>query len=393
MKNLIPHFIQEQFQQGNREGQFDALTMFVDVSGFTAMTQALMTHGHDGAEILAHILNTVFDRMVNAVYARGGFIASFAGDAFTAIFPLTPRMLPTETSGLHVAACAETIQAIFRRHGLQTTPYGQFTLQVKVGLSRGAVQWGIVGKRQHAYFFRGEGVDACAASEHHAEKGDIIFDEQIDLLIAPETRTAEPVSDGYFRLRKLAPSALRQLPKLVLSRRPRLRRSIAAHFLPDAVLHFAEQGEFRRVTPIFISFEGIAARIELDAWTTLVLDRLADYGGYFDHLDFGDKGGVMICGFGAPVAYENMAERALNCLNALKKDLTGCESLSHLKFRAGVTYGMAYAGIAGGQKRCAYTFYGEVVNLAARLMMQAQWGEILLSEPVRQKAAQFDAAG
>jgi hypothetical protein len=32
------------------EGNFEALTMFVDVSGFTPMTQALMKHGHEGAD-------------------------------------------------------------------------------------------------------------------------------------------------------------------------------------------------------------------------------------------------------------------------------------------------------------------------------------------------------
>jgi hypothetical protein len=40
----------------NYEGNFDALlTMFVDMSGFTSMTQALMKHGHEGAEILASV--------------------------------------------------------------------------------------------------------------------------------------------------------------------------------------------------------------------------------------------------------------------------------------------------------------------------------------------------
>ncbi len=31
MRNLIPHFIQEQYQQENYGGTFEALTIFVDV--------------------------------------------------------------------------------------------------------------------------------------------------------------------------------------------------------------------------------------------------------------------------------------------------------------------------------------------------------------------------
>ena len=87
MKNLLPHFIIEQFQNQNWEGGFETIIMFVDVSGFTPMTEALMKHGDEGAEVLSRILNKVFEPMVNAVYERGGFIAGFAGDAFSAIFP------------------------------------------------------------------------------------------------------------------------------------------------------------------------------------------------------------------------------------------------------------------------------------------------------------------
>ena len=133
MRNLIPHFIQEEFLQGTSDGEFEALTMFVDVSGFTPMTQALMRHGHEGAEILATVMNDIFDLLVNAVYERGGFVSTFAGDAFTAIFPFSEVGIPAEELVLHVLACVGEIQSLFRRHAIQTTPYGQFALQFKVG--------------------------------------------------------------------------------------------------------------------------------------------------------------------------------------------------------------------------------------------------------------------
>jgi len=221
MRNLIPHFIQEQYQQQQFEGEFDALTMFVDVSGFTATTQALMKQGHEGAEVLAFILNDVFARMVNTVYEHGGFISVFAGDAFTAMFPLRRELAADDIWARHVLACADHVQAIFRRRGIQTTPYGQFTLQVKVGLSRGKVEWGIVGKTEKAYFFRGAAIDGCAASEHHADKGDIVFDSLAGQLLSPEAIETDVVADGYFRVRKLPQSLLRRIPRLTLPRRCR----------------------------------------------------------------------------------------------------------------------------------------------------------------------------
>ncbi len=87
MKNLIPKFIIEQFEKKCFKGELQAFTMFIDISGFTSMTETLMKHGKIGAEILADILDNLFTPAIISVYENGGFITTFAGDAFTAIFP------------------------------------------------------------------------------------------------------------------------------------------------------------------------------------------------------------------------------------------------------------------------------------------------------------------
>jgi len=395
MRNLIPHFVQEEYKKKNYEGTFEALTMFVDVSGFTPMTQALMEKGKRGAEILAAVMNGLFDMLVDAVYERAGFVSVFAGDAFTAIFPFGNENIPDDMVILHVFACIDKIQSIFLRHGIQTTPFGQFALQFKVGISKGTVNWGIVGRTEKTYFFRGEAIDGCAVAEHHAEKGDIIFDERVAQTlrsvphIAGSAGNISVVQKGYYRLHEIPKAAVQKLKRPKFPRRKALSKKVVTRFLPDALIDFTEIGEFRNVAPIFISFEGISTVQELDDWAFVLLENIKTFGGYFNHLDFGDKGSVVLCGFGAPVAYENTIERALDFILAVKEDLQGFENLAGLKFRAGITYGTAYAGIAGGEKRCVYTFYGEVVNLAARFMMQAAWEEILVSEAVCNKAEQF----
>ena len=90
MRNLIPHFIHQQFRQHNFHGAFQAATLFVDIAGFTSLTETLMQHPKDGAELLTDALNEIFEPLVQLVYAHGGLIPGFAGDAFTAIFPVTP---------------------------------------------------------------------------------------------------------------------------------------------------------------------------------------------------------------------------------------------------------------------------------------------------------------
>ena len=52
MKNLIPIFIHDQYKAGNFQGQFEAATLFMDISGFTPMSARLMREGKEGAEIL-----------------------------------------------------------------------------------------------------------------------------------------------------------------------------------------------------------------------------------------------------------------------------------------------------------------------------------------------------
>ena len=91
MKNLIPDFIETKYKESNWSGSLDACVMFVDISGFTPLTERLMKSGSHGAEELTGILNDLFSPLVALVYASGGFIPYFAGDAFTAIFPSDPE--------------------------------------------------------------------------------------------------------------------------------------------------------------------------------------------------------------------------------------------------------------------------------------------------------------
>jgi len=393
VRNLIPHFIQEEYQKENYEGNFEALTMFADVSGFTPMTQALMKEGHEGAEILAKIMSDIFDPLVDAVYDRGGFVSVFAGDAFTAIFPISNNVIPVEELVFHVLGCAEKIRPIFRRDEI----LGQSPLQFKVGLSKGNVNWGIVGKTEKTYFFRGEAIEGCAACEHHLKmrQGDIIFDENVAQLLGRGPGTFvqhirfiefDRLEGGYYRLKKLPDALLQQLTPPEQPGRPELRQDVVARFLSTAIIDFAATGEFRPIVPIFIAFEGISTINELNDWAFVLIKNINTFGGHFNHLDFGDKGNTVLCGFGAPVAYERIIDRALRFMLAVKEDIKGFENLSGLNIRAGITYSTAYAGIVGGEKHCEYTYYGEVVNLAARLMDKAGWGEIFVSEAVRHEA-------
>ncbi|MBK9015160.1 MAG: tetratricopeptide repeat protein [Saprospiraceae bacterium] len=86
--------------------------------------------------------------------------------------------------------------------------------------------------------------------------------------------------------------------------------------------------------------------------------------------------------FGAPVSYENNVERALEFTLALQNELLPLQINNGLRFKVGIAEGIAYAGVIGGKERSQYAAVGNRVNIAARLMMSANWGEVLVDEVV-----------
>ncbi len=383
MYNLIPHFIHERFSRGERSGELSAATLFIDVTGFTRLTETLMQHGREGAEVLTDALNCIFNPLVRAVYTNGGWVATFAGDAFLAIFP----HLNNPQQARHAALQTATQHLAFlQQQGVITTRYGDFTFNARLGLSDGIVRWSILGVETpavdsgtgHTYCFSGPAVLGCSTAESCAQAGEIVADQ----LIWPTLTgiaTGRPHSDKTVVTEWVLPSAVsaHSIPAA-------LPREAAQPFVLDAAIHLmttGAQAEFRQVVSIFVSFDW-APEIEtlLNPFVTLVLNTAAEHGGYFNKFDFSDKGPMMLVLFGAPIAHENDLERAADFLTVLR-ERTAATPLSAIRWRAGVTYGIVYAGIIGSAERCEYTAIGNVVNLASRLTTAAPWGEIYLSAP------------
>ncbi len=88
MHNLVPRFLLDNYKLEQYNGQFPAVGLFVDITGFSQLTDDLLEYGQHGAEVLAGVMRQIFTPLIAIVYAQGGFVSSLAGDAFTAIFPL-----------------------------------------------------------------------------------------------------------------------------------------------------------------------------------------------------------------------------------------------------------------------------------------------------------------
>ncbi|MEA2008802.1 MAG: tetratricopeptide repeat protein, partial [Chloroflexota bacterium] len=362
MRNLIPPFIQQQYQQDRFGGKIEAASLFVDISGFTRMTDTLMKHGREGTEVLSDILKHLFTPTVQAIYNYGGFITTYAGDAFTALFVSSGDQHIVSKRALRAAL--ETHQFFTQNNHYQSS-LGTFTFGAKIGLGFGETDWGIVGPEMaKTYYFRGQAIDSCAQAEHYAEKGEIwgerFFLAQVeDLLLTPIQDESlfsqiEEVKDF-----KVSPVAFEA---------PEFPAEEMVKFTGEKEFYFPE-GEFREVVAIFISFEDVP---DLEQFMQIIFKLQHRYGGSHPALDFGDKGGKVLLFFGAPIAYENKDERALEFITDLRQEI---RFPAHL--RAGISKGILYAGFYGAEYQQAFSCLGSATNQSARFMMKAQWGQIL----------------
>ena len=308
MKNLIPHFIQEQYLDGNTQGQIEAYTLFVDLSGFTPLTEALMRQGTRGAEQLSNVLNDIFEPLVRMVYAKGGFIPYFAGDAFTAIFPAGGQPM----GAIEIIQGAMLARNLFSQRQFR---FGNFTIGIKFGLSFGTVEWGIVGTGAKAFYFRGAPVDGCAACQVKARDKDIVIDEALRQNLPKGQFALMDLEVGFYKIKGGIPS---KESSIISVEQPPIERGVAMQFLPDAVARYNQEGEFRTVISVFISFEGVETHDLLNDFASIILEQINNFSGYFKEIDYGDKGGVMVGFFGAPVSFENNSDRALEFISSIR---------------------------------------------------------------------------
>ena len=66
--------------------QVEGTMAFVDISGFTAMSEKLAGEGKAGAEQVTEVMNATFEALLDVAYAYGGGLLKFGGDALLLFF-------------------------------------------------------------------------------------------------------------------------------------------------------------------------------------------------------------------------------------------------------------------------------------------------------------------
>jgi class 3 adenylate cyclase/tetratricopeptide (TPR) repeat protein len=369
---LVQHWLAEAPEQRHRRVTGTAL--FADISGFTALTEALARRGKVGAEEMGDILNAVFGEVLSAAYDHGAGLVKWGGDAVLLLFD-------HEDHAGRAAAAAAGMQDAIARAGRVRTSGGVVQLGMSIGICTGELDFFLPGSIYRELIVTGPGASAVALMEKVADAGEVVISPATAAALA-ELGTGPvgpPKGDGV--LLGAAAPRLEALPPRAF---PAPTGVDLATALPPTIREHLEDGqvdaEHRHVTVGFIEFSGSDALVadgRIDELTDAVAELVdgcqqaaADNGVTILSTDLNVDGGKVILISGAPRRAGDDEARVLTAIRSVL-DRGGLLSL-----RAGVTNGRVYAGDYGPEYRRNYSVAGDCVNLAARLMASAEPGQL-----------------
>lgn len=365
--------------------------LFADISGFTPLTEALtrVLGPRRGVEELTGHLNRVYDALVGKVHAYGGSIIHFAGDAITCWFE-------GDTALRGVAAGLDMQASMAEQPEIRVGSGPPVTLSLKVGIAGGDVRRFVVGDRhiQLQDVLAGKVLVEMAETANAAGKGEVVLSGSLASALEPDLQIAEWRAGPQGSRAFAVVQSMRSVPAPTpWGPTPALgEEDVRPWILPPVFDRLiAGQGEFltelRPAVALFLKFRGIdydedeEAGEKLDRFVRWIQKVVAAYEGFLHHVSVGDKGSYLYCAFGAPIAHEDDAVRALAAALELRSppaDL-GFEPSPQL----GISQGTLRTGAYGSVARRTYGVLGDEVNLAARLMEHAAPGEILVSGRTR----------
>jgi class 3 adenylate cyclase/tetratricopeptide (TPR) repeat protein len=346
---------------------------FVDISGFTALSERLSSLGKAGAEVLTDVIDSTFVPLLEAAYDCGGGLLKFGGDALLMLF---------SDSG-HAARAARAVfemRELLRQIGHVDTPAGAATLNMHVAVHTGRFDVFLVGRTHRDLLVTGPGATTTVDLESHSEAGEILISPAVAEVLDPSCVGAARGPGFLLEAMPAVPGALEPLPDPTGIA---LEQALPAALRDQLVEVGPLEGEHRRCAVAFIRYQALDGLIEregpeaaaetLDELVSLVQRATDDHGVTFLQSDIDRDGGKIILVAGAPQTHGDNEERLLRTVRAI------VDADPPLPLHVGVSRGRIFAGQVGFRHRRTYTVMGDTVSLAARLMGRARAGEIIVA--------------
>ncbi|MEO0281203.1 MAG: tetratricopeptide repeat protein [candidate division WOR-3 bacterium] len=348
---FIPSKILKWYDKNNFEKNFEGSILFLDIKGFTSLTENLMKSGKSGAETLSKIINFFYNDIIDEIYKNDGFVTTFAGDAFTAVF-----------DGKKNFCCAVSAYNIIKK--IENKNFGlpneEIKLSVKISIVSGRFKILFIGEKKKIFLLKGSPIKKIHKMQDICEENEILCDN----------KTYENLVEiAKFEKKEEFYKILHVSPKRCSVKEKTDDYQNDDTFFVDEVYRSDLKGEFRNVISIFINFKNSSNEKNVRFYVENLLKLKEKYDGFLSMVEYSDKGLLCYIIFGAPIAFENDISKSSDFVKelvfVLGKDV-----------RIGITFGSVYFGKIGSEKKYAYTSISSVVNLAARIAMRALWGEI-----------------
>lgn len=386
--------------------RYKTVALFADVSGYTAMCEAMSELGQIGDEMLAKHLNSYYEQLVRIVSKEGGDVFKFAGDAIIVLWPQSEEDLETLTR--RAAQCALEIDSQMQNIRMSD----DVVLCIKVGVGIGDLSILHVGGvfNRLEYVAIGTPLVQAFNAEHHIVAKDAVPNGNLlevkktyanstgQVVMSPESW--EIVKDYFIAEIKDDHAFLKSCKKRLTSQsiaytagggQTLQEKTVSKlkNYVPSAVMPWLDvkeekwASELRLITVLFVNLGlsepellRIAKEDDIDTVQTIlevVQQSVYRFEGSLNKFLMDDKGSTLLAVFGLPpLAHEDDSVRgilaAVNIVSNLRK----------LRYTAscGISSGRAYCGIVGNRARREYSVLGDTVNLAARLMQYATANKI-----------------
>ena len=173
--------------------QFDAVLLFADVSGFTALTERYTLSSEKGTDALTVTLNSYIGKIVEIILDSGGDVLKFAGDAILAAWKVKER-----TDLVHaisqVVKCSLIIQDQCDK---RDTDVG-VQLRVKIAISAGKSYATFVGNEESRHFMMsGRTVREVNAAEKYCKAGLVVLSPNAMELSDKENIITSPLGNRF----------------------------------------------------------------------------------------------------------------------------------------------------------------------------------------------------
>ena len=382
LKPYVPRLVVEWLRETPdvRHRPVDGSLAFVDISGFTQLTEKLARRGKVGAEEVSDALQTIFTQLLDVAYDYDAGLLKWGGDALLLLFD-------GEGHARRCCRAAAGMQQTLDRIGTLRAGGSAATLRMSVGIHSGLFDFFLVGESHRELIITGPAASATVAMESVAGAGEI----------ALSPATVELVGTGHVRRRREGTLLLERPPEASIKPAPEIG-DVSSIDLPSCIpvelrrQLLVEQGEaeHRTISVGFLQFSGTDDLIAkagpavlgdaLHELVSNVQQACGRFGVTFFATDISGDGGKIILVTGAPWSGGDDEERLLRAVRLIM-DRPG-----EIPIRIGVNSGRAFTCDFGPTYRRTYQIYGDAVNLAARVMAKGGPGQVLATDATLSRA-------